>query len=110
MLLKFKSRAAGDVIMFGDAAQALLAHLGKDPNEAQGMFTVAQLGEAIARLKALIADDKARKDAPAETSDDDTPSGMTSPVALWQRAVPLLELMSYALKEDHPVLWEKQGR
>ena len=107
MLITFKSRAAGDVIMFGEVAQTLLEILGKDRNDSRGIITLAQLPGAIATLRAAIAADKARA-AGVETDeeDEDAPRGMAGNVALWQRAAPLLELCEYSLKDELPVIWE----
>ena len=40
MIVTFKSRAAGDVIQFGEVAKRLLGIMGKDPEAAQGIITV----------------------------------------------------------------------
>ena len=52
MLFVFKSDASADVIMFAEVARKLLAIVGKDPEDAKGIITVAQLPDAIARLNA----------------------------------------------------------
>ena len=61
MLVTFKSHASADVIMLGDAAKKLIAIVGKDPHNAQGIITAQQLPEAIARLQAAIEEDRARQ-------------------------------------------------
>lgn len=43
MLINFKSPASGDVVMFEKNARELLLALGKQPDEAKGVITVAQL-------------------------------------------------------------------
>mgnify|MGYP000361404418 CR=1 FL=1 len=58
-IVTFKSRAAGDVIMFGKVARVLLEVIGKDPDDARGIVTVAQLPGAIAALRDAVAADKA---------------------------------------------------
>ena len=58
MLIIFKSKAAGDVMMFGDVAYAMMEIMGKSPAE-KGIVTAEQLADAIARLKAAVAQDKA---------------------------------------------------
>ncbi|WP_172202206.1 MULTISPECIES: DUF1840 domain-containing protein [unclassified Niveibacterium] len=106
-IVTFKSRAAGDVIMFGKVARVLLEVIGKDPDDARGIVTVAQLPGAIAALREAVAADKARTPAPMDEADDEeAPRGMDGPVALWQRAAPLIELMQYSLAEEQPVIWE----
>ena len=106
MIIVFQSQAAGDVIMFGDVAQRMMAIMGKDVAD-QGIVTLQQLPAAIARLKAAIAADKAER---AGKNEDDLPQraedGSSRPfVNLTQRAVPLLELLEQSLKKNKPVVW-----
>jgi hypothetical protein len=108
MIVIFQSQAAGDVIMFGDVARRMMEIMGKDPSD-KGILTVEQLPEAIARLRAAIVEDKARR---AGLSEEDLPQtersegGSTRPfVSVAQRAVPLLELLEFALKKKKVVVW-----
>jgi hypothetical protein len=109
MLFTFKSKVSADVLMLGDAAKRLIAILGKDANDPQGIVTVAQLPEAIARLKAAIEEDRVRqaqRSAEDEAADIEAGrSGMAAPVGLAQRAWPLLDMLETALKEEVPVIW-----
>ncbi len=110
MIVTFQSAAAGDVIMFGDVAQRMMRIMGKEATE-KGIVTVEQLPEAIARLRTAIAEDKARLARVAEEDRPQTepaPGGKTGQrpfVSLAQRAVPLLELLEWALKKKKPVTW-----
>jgi hypothetical protein len=107
MLIVFKSRAAGDVMMFGDVAYALMEIMGKDPAE-KGIVTAEQLPEAIARLKAAVAQDKAEKpvvDHDERVFEKTPEGGKREHVSLARRAVPLIELLEYSLKEAVPVTW-----
>lgn len=107
MLIVFKSKAAGDVMMFGDVAHALMEIMGKPP-EAKGIVTVEQLPEAIARLKAAVAQDKAERpvvDHDERVFEKTPEGGKREYVSLARRAVPLIELLEYSLKEDVPVTW-----
>lgn len=108
MIVIFQSQAAGDVIMFGDVAYRLMEIMGKEP-AAQGIVTVEQLPETIARLRAAIARDKESR---ASLSEDDLPRTEQAPdgskrayVSLTQRAVPLVELLEWSLKKNTPVVW-----
>lgn len=111
MLITFKSAAAADVLMFGESARVIFQVLGKDANAAQGIITVQQLPDAIARLEKAIEEDKARRDAdpddddPGPDADDAKPRGIGAPVSFAQRAWPLLEMLQYALEEGKPVTW-----
>jgi len=106
MLITFKSGAAADVIMFGDAARTLLKVLGKDPNDDKGIVTVEQLPGAIAALKSAIEENRHHHDDGKDGSDEDeNPRGMGAPVSFAQRAWPLLDMLEYSLKEHKPVTW-----
>jgi hypothetical protein len=107
MLIVFKSKAAGDVMMFGDVAHTLMEIMGKDPAD-KGIVTVEQLPEAIARLKAAVAQDKAEKpviDHDERVFEKTPEGGKREVVSLARRAVPLIELLEYSQKEEVPVTW-----
>ena len=103
MLIVFKSAASADLITFEKNAQDMLEALGKGRSEGKGIFTVAQLPDAIARLRKAIAEDPARPAAPPEeAAAEDSPE---EGVSFHQRAVPLLEMLERALHEGGPVTW-----
>ncbi|MEK7737843.1 MAG: DUF1840 domain-containing protein [Pseudomonadota bacterium] len=108
MIVIFQSKAAGDVIMFGDVAYRLMEIMGKEM-AAKGIVTVEQLPQAIARLKAAIAKDKASRaglggEEPPQF--EETPEGgKRAFVSLTQRAVPLIELLELSLQKNVPVVW-----
>jgi hypothetical protein len=112
MIVIFQSAAAGDVIMFGDVAQRMMKIMGKDITD-KGIVTVEQLPDAIARLKAAIDEDKQQRaglqeeDLPrTESAGGGNKASSSRPfVTLTQRAVPLLELLEWALKKKKPVVW-----
>ena len=107
MLIVFKSKAAGDVMMFGDVAHSLMEIMGKSPDP-KGIVTVEQLPDAIARLKAAVAQDKAEKpvvDHDERVFEKTPEGGKREHVSLARRAVPLIELLEYSLKEEVPVTW-----
>ncbi|GIK24823.1 MAG: DUF1840 domain-containing protein [Rhodocyclales bacterium] len=107
MLIVFKSKAAGDVMMFGDVAHTLMEIMGKDPGD-KGIVTVEQMPDAIARLKAAVAQDKAEKpivDHDERIFEKTPEGGKREYVSLARRAVPLIELLEFSLKEGEPVVW-----
>lgn len=107
MLIVFKSQATADVLMFGQAAEAMLKAIGKDPKDHTGIITLEQLPTAIAALQQAIADDKARHaKADDDEDNDDKPSAMVAPVSFAQRAIPLLDVMREALANEQPLIWE----
>lgn len=100
MLITFKSKASGDVIMLGQNGREMLNVLGKDADASQGIVTVAQLPGAIILLEQAMAPDQARRWAPAETG-----RAADVGVRLSQRALPVLDLLQRSLKGDVPVTW-----
>jgi hypothetical protein len=100
MLITFKSKASGDVIMLGQNGREMLAVLGKDADASQGIFTVDQLPGTIILLQQAIAADKARRWDPAAAARTADPG-----VRLSQRALPVLDLLQRSLKRDVPVTW-----
>lgn len=109
MLIIFKSRASGDVITFEKVGKMLLELAGKDPEEPKGIFTVEQLPEAISRLKqeadADLIEARAQRAALDRDADKAKLKADVENVRLFQRAIPLIEMMEYALKDDTPVTW-----
>ena len=57
MLIIFKSKAAGDVMMFGDVAHSLMEIMGKDPGD-KGIVTVKDMGAGKARADAVAGRDE----------------------------------------------------
>ena len=102
MLYEFKSRAGGTVVMTGLVAERLLTLIGKEAGP-QGIFTVAQLADAIAALQAAVEREKA--EGGAREDEDDAPRGTSPVVTLAQRAWPLIDLMQTALRKEQPVTW-----
>jgi hypothetical protein len=108
MIVTFKSAACADVIYFGDVALRMMELMGKEPTE-KGIVTVEQLPDAIVRLKAAIAEDKAQHQKLVQEDNPGTeaaPDGGARPrVSLTQRALPLLALLEDSLAEKKPIVW-----
>ena len=103
MLYKFKSKAAGDVIMLKPAGDHVLRIVGKEPGP-RGIVTVAELPTAIAALEAAIHE--APQAPPHETTKDgDAVAAADERVSLRQRAWPLVEMMKEALAGKADVVW-----
>ena len=105
MLITFRSSASNDVLMFESAARDFLRCIGKDPDEATGIITPAQLPAAINSIKVAIAADKTTPSPPIDPAEENEVSATDEPVSFAQRARPMLELLERALAEDTPVVW-----
>jgi hypothetical protein len=100
VIYKFKSKAAGDVIMMGPNGDQVLRLIGKEP-AAKGIIEPAAMPAAMAALEqAIAADDAARKAAA-----DDRNDAPQDRVSLRQRAWPLVEMMKRAQAANQEIVW-----
>ena len=105
MIYKFKSKAAGDVIMMGASGDDVLRVIGKAPG-ATGIIEVAAMPAAIAAIEqAVAADEAARAQAGKEAAADGTKLGPRDGVTRRQRAWPLVEMMKRSIGEKADVVW-----
>lgn len=103
MLIIFKSAASGNMITLETNGKEMLDVLNKDPEAAQGIVTVEQLPDAIARVRQAIEDDiTAQAGQPPGDDTEETPDG---DISFHQRGLPLLELLERSLAEKAPVTW-----
>lgn len=104
MLITFKSHSSGDVIMLENTGKDFLRLMGKDPTDAKGILTLEQLPGAISALNKAVEADKARHlEQVNNGSEVDGTQG--DEVRLFQRALPLIELLERSLKDEVPVTW-----
>jgi hypothetical protein len=105
MIYKFKSKAAGDVIMMGPAGDDLLRLIGKAAAP-QGIIEVASMTAAIAAIEQAIgADEAARAQAEQEAAADGKVLAPREAVTLRQRAWPLVEMMKRSIAENADIVW-----
>jgi len=105
MLYKFKSKAAGDVIMLAASGDRVLRILGREP-AAQGILEVADLPAAMHAIEAaVVQDEQARQDAEIEAAAQGTPLPPREAVTLRQRAWPLLEMMRRCHAARSDIVW-----
>ena len=105
MLYKFKSKAAGDVIMIAASGDQVLHILGRNP-AAEGILEVADMPAAMQALEAaVVEDERARRQAEAEAAAEGRTVAARDGVTLRQRAWPLLEMIrrSHAARAD--IVW-----
>ena len=105
MIYKFKSKAAGDVIMMGPAGDDVLRLIGKSP-AATGIVEVATMASAIAAIEqAIRADEAARAQAAKEAASEGPKPARGDGVTLRQRAWPLVEMMKRSMAENADIVW-----
>ncbi len=103
MLIKFKTTASyPEITMFGEVALKLLKMMGRR-GTVPSAISPEDIPAALASLKQAIADaDAALEDQPQHDEEE----GEERPVSLHNRAVPLIEMLEAAQREDVPVMWE----
>ena len=105
MLYKFKSKAAGDLIMLEPNGRRVLQIIGKDP-QAQGIILPEQMPAAMSALEAAVEQDEAeRKAALEEARAKGEPPPRTEAVSLRQRAVPFLDMLRRCEKAGQEIVW-----
>lgn len=105
MIYKFKSKAAGDVIMLGPNGDHVLRLLGREP-VAKGIIEPADMPAAIATLERAVAADEAERQREREEAERKGEAPPPQPaVALRQRAWPLIEMLRKCQRADEPIVW-----
>lgn len=106
MLVRFKSPASHDVLMFGEVAEALLALMGTT-GHIPSALDPADIPAARERLTAGLA--AAPLAEPPRKADDEEAAEALSDadsVPLRQRALPLLAMLDKAIARQVWVMWE----
>jgi hypothetical protein len=93
MIYKFKSKAAGDVIMMQPHGDQLLRLIGREP-AAKGIIEVPDMPGAIAALQNAAAQGDAQADGDGERA-----------VGIKQRVWPMIELLKRSQAAGEPVVW-----
>lgn len=102
MLYKFKSKAAGDVIMLGPTGDRVLRLLGREPAP-RGIFEVDAMPGLMACLeRAVAADEQARRDTETEGREG-APHG--DGVTLRQRVWPLVDMLRRCHAAREVITW-----
>jgi len=105
MIYKFRSKAAGDVIMLGPHGDHVLRLIGKEP-AGKGIIEAAAMPAAMAAIeRAIVADEEARKQAEAEAAAEGKLLPPRDGVSLRQRAWPLVEMMKRAQAANKEIVW-----
>ena len=103
MLVTFTCEAYAHITMFGDVAQHLLTMMGHS-GTVPGAILAEDVPAALDRLKRAIETEKAVPipDLSRNNQDDDSNE---KAVSLRHRALPLIELLAAAAKENCNVMW-----
>lgn len=104
MLVRLTSNASGEIIMFAEHLHTLFKIIDKKCT-ARGVFTKEQLPDAIAKLRQAIDKEKVELHEAERKAHEDHESDKVS-IHLCQRALPLIHMMEWTLKEGGFILWE----
>src|SRR5215210_1969264 len=105
MLYKFKSKAAGDLIMLEPNGRRVLEIIGKDAG-AKGIIEPQQMAGAIAALESAVArEDAEHKQAIDEAkAKGEVPPSFES-VSLRQRAKPFIDMLRRCEQAGKEIVW-----
>jgi len=105
MLYKFKSKAAGDLIMLEPNGRRVLQVIGKDPG-AKGIVLPEEMPGAIGKLEEAIAREETEHKAAADEAKakGEVPPKFDS-VSLRQRALPFIDMLRRCEKEKAEIVW-----
>lgn len=98
MLVTFTTDAYADITMFGDVALAMLKMMGHSGTVPSAILA-ADVPAALNKLTAAI--DAQNDSPPVDDKDAEEPS-----VSMTHRALPLIDLLSAAAKENADVMWK----
>jgi hypothetical protein len=107
-MYKFKSRAAGDLIMLEPNGRQIVSIMGKssDSEPAQGILLPAEMPAAIAALEHAIAlDEQQRVQRSKEAKEAGEPDPKREGVSLKQRALPMIEMLKRCHQADKEIVW-----
>jgi hypothetical protein len=105
VLYKFKSKAAGDVIMLGPNGDQVMRLVGREPAP-KGIFEVEHMPRLIAALeRAVAADEAARQEAAQQGEAPGGREGKGDGVTLRQRAWPLVEMLRRCHAAREVITW-----
>ena len=105
MLYKFKSKAAGDLIMLEANGRRVLEIVGKYPSP-KGIILPEQMDAAIASLQSAVEleDQQLKAAVQAALQEGKTPPKAPE-VALRQRATPFIEMLKRCHQAGAEIVW-----
>jgi hypothetical protein len=106
MLYKFKSKAAGDLIMLEPNGRRVLEIIGKDAGP-KGIILPEEMPAAMAALNAAITREEAEQQAAIDEAKakGQVPPRFDGAVSLRQRAVPFLDMLQRCSKAGTEIVW-----
>ncbi len=105
MLYKFKSAAAGDLIMLEPNGRRVLEIMGKDADPT-GIILPEQMAAAQAAIRQAVEREEAQQQAAVqEAKEQGKPIPKFEALSLRKRAWPMIEMLQRCAKENAPITW-----
>lgn len=129
-LMEFSCVATGPFLVFRETAERIFKAIG-EPFFPEGGFAAADLPDVLARLEAAAEEDRRKEEElkaarekrlregsyedeirmlEEEREDEEKKKHREDNVRLYQRMVPLQEMIRRAIKHDKPIMWTQLGR
>lgn len=105
MLVTFRTKAYANVTMFGNVALEMIKMMGHSET-VPGAITAENVPKALEQFKTAVALEKNKPDP--EDVDTDDEDDAEPQVSIATRALPLLELLTAAAKDQCDVMWDKE--
>lgn len=115
MLVRFHSKAAAGVTMFGYVAIDLLRHMGMS-GVVPGAVPASGVAEALRKLRQVLASPEGNRtpvppgSARGERKGDEDDGQEAAKVSLRTRAYALVQLLEAAAAQECDVVWEDEDR
>jgi hypothetical protein len=101
-MVKFTSRVTGDLLMLSTDGKRVLMLIGKQIGP-MGIILPEQMDEAERKLQsAAVLDEALRRERPPQQVHPED----GEPVALKNRALPLVRMLRSCREEQEPIIWE----
>jgi hypothetical protein len=105
MLYKFKSPAAGDLIMLEPNGRRVLEIMGKDPGPT-GIVLPEQMAAAQEAIQRAVESEEAQQKAATEQAKaQGKPAPTFEALTLRKRAWPMLEMLQRCAQAKEPITW-----
>lgn len=105
MLYKFKSKAAGDLIMLEPHGRRVLEIIGKDPGPT-GIILPPEMAGAARALALAVDEEEARQQAAVEAARaKGEPPPKFDAIGLRQRAHPFIEMLHRCEQAQREIVW-----
>jgi hypothetical protein len=101
MLITFSTKHYADIIMFGDVGLSMLKMMGQS-GTVPSAIKAEDVPTALANLQTSLKNQTEPEPKPEDIKNDDE----APVISINQRALPLIELLTIAAKENSDVMWK----